>query len=187
AAWSAARDKSARLAGTYAAQTVCERTQPRDTFVHVRGDFRRPGEKVEPGLLSAFCQSVPQGQPLTRLDLARWLVDPANPLTARVAANDCWQHLFGTGLVATPSDFGMQGEPPSHPELLDWLAREIVRSGWSRKALIRKIVTSSTYRQSSVTRPEVAERDPKNRLLARQNRFRLEAEAVRDSILAASG
>jgi mono/diheme cytochrome c family protein len=187
AAWNAARDKFAKLAGTYAAQTVCQRTQPRDTFVHVRGDFHRPGEKVEPGLLSAFCQPAPQGQPLTRLDLAHWLVDPANPLTARVAANDCWQHLFGAGLVATPGDFGMQGEPPSHPELLDWLASQLVSSGWSRKALIRKIVTSSTYRQASVARPELAERDPKNNLLARQNRFRLEAETIRDSILAASG
>src|SRR5262249_15982226 len=153
----------------------------------VRGDFRRPGEKVEPGLLSAFCQSGPPGQSLTRLDLARWLVDPANPLTARVAANDCWQHLFGAGLVATPGAFGMQGEPPSHPELVDWLASQLVSSRWSRKTLIRKIVTSSTYRQASVARPELAERDPKNNLLARQNRFRLEAEAVRDSILAASG
>jgi hypothetical protein len=166
---------------------VHERPTLRDTFVHVRGDFRRPGEKTEPALLPALGVSSPKGRRLSRLDLARGLVDPANPLTARVAVNDCWQHLFGAGLVDTPADFGLQGDPPSHPELLDWLASEFVRTGWSRKTLIRTIVASATYRQSSAARPELFELDPNNRLLARQNRFRLEAESARDTVLACSG
>ncbi len=186
-AWNLARFNFAKLCGTYAAQSVRERTTPRETFVHLRGDFRRPGEKVEPKLLSALTKSPPTRRRLTRLDLAYWLVDPTNPLTARVAANDCWQHLFGIGLVDTPDDFGMQGDPPSHPELLDWLASEYVRCGWSRKTIIRRIVCSATYRQSSAARNDVADRDPKNRWLARQNRFRLEAESVRDTVLACSG
>ena len=155
--------------------------------MHLRGDFRRSGEKVEPAPLAAIGQNTTADRRLTRLDLANWIVDPANPLTARVAANDIWQHLFGIGLVDTPGDFGMQGDPPSHPELLDWLASEYIRCGWSRKTMIRKIVCSATYRQSSRARAELAERDPKNQLLARQNRFRLEAEPVRDTILATSG
>jgi mono/diheme cytochrome c family protein len=187
AAWNAARSNFAKTEGTYAAQTVRDRTTLRATFVHLRGDFRRPGENVEPGLLPALSKSVPTTQRLTRLDLAKWIVDPANPLTARVAANDIWQHLFGVGLVDTPGDFGMQGDPPSHPELLDWLASEYVRCGWSRKTMIRNIVCSATYRQSSTARSDLAERDPKNRWLARQYRFRLEAESVRDTLLACSG
>ncbi|MBW3597815.1 MAG: DUF1553 domain-containing protein, partial [Planctomycetes bacterium] len=122
-----------------------------------------------------------------RLDLAEWIVDPANPLTARVAANDIWQHLFGEGLVRTPGDFGSQGQRPTHPQLLDWLASEYVRLGWSRKAMIRRIVTSAAYRQSSRRRPELEKRDPENRHLARQNRFRVEAETVRDAALSAAG
>jgi len=115
------------------------------------------------------------------------LVAPENPLTARVAVNQIWLHLFGRGLVATTDDFGVRGEPPSHPELIDWLAREFVQSGWSRKHLIRLIVNSSTYRQSSRTRRDLMERDPGNRLLARQNRVRLDAEILRDSALEVSG
>lgn len=187
AAWNLARAKFAALFGSYAAQTVRDRTVPRETFVHLRGDFRRPGEKVEPGVLPAFSKTSPTDRRLTRLDLAEGLVDPSNPLTARVAANDCWQHLFGIGLVDTPGDFGMQGDPPSHPELLDWLAGEYVHCGWSRKTMIRRIVCSATYRQSSTARNDLVERDPKNRWLARQNRFRLEAESVRDTVLACSG
>src|SRR5439155_10562304 len=122
----------------------------------------------------------------TRLDLARWIVSPENPLTARVAVNWVWQKYFGRGLVATPEDFGTQGERPSHPELLDWLASEFVRRGWDLKELHRLIVTSATYRQSSRVSPELHDRDPLNVLLARQSRLRLEAEVVRDVGLAAS-
>lgn len=187
AAWNDALANFAKWQSSIAAQTVRDRATPRETFVHVRGDFRRPGEKVEPAILPALCKSTPKNRRLTRLDLAEWIASPDNPLTARVAANDIWQHLFGTGLVDTPGDFGMQGDPPSHPELLDWLASEYVRCGWSRKAMIRRIVCSATYRQSSATRSDLADRDPKNRWLARQTRFRLEAEAVRDAVLSCSG
>jgi hypothetical protein len=187
ASWQDARSRYAAVCGEISGQSVHERSTPRETFVHLRGDFRRPGEKTEPALLPALGVPAPRGRRLNRLDLARGLVDPANTLTARVAANDCWQHLFGAGLVDTPADFGLQGDPPSHPELLDWLASELVRSGWSRKALIRTIVCSATYRQSSAARPELFQLDPNNRFLARQNRFRLEAESVRDTALACSG
>jgi hypothetical protein len=122
-----------------------------------------------------------------RLDLAEWLFDPANPLTARVTVNHVWYRFFGRGLVATLDDFGTRGEKPSHPELLDWLATEFPRLGWSRKALIKLIVVSSTYRQGSIPRRELTERDPNDILLARQNRIRLEAETVRDSFLAIGG
>jgi len=125
--------------------------------------------------------------PLNRLGLAQWLVDPANPLPARVTVNRYWQMLFGTGLVRTAEDFGSQGEPPSHPELIDWLAAEFIASGWDTKALLRVLVTSATYRQSSKFTPAAHERDPDNRLLARGPRFRLQGEFVRDQALAASG
>ena len=169
--------------------TVANAPKPRPTFVQVRGDFLTPGEEVRPGT-PAFLPPLRgrdgAGEP-DRYDLARWLVDPANPLTARVAVNAAWQQLFGRGLVATPENFGLQGEPPSHPELLDWLATEFISSGWSRKSLIRLIVTSATYRQSSRHRPDLVERDPSNALLARQNRLRVEAEVVRDLGLAVGG
>jgi hypothetical protein len=122
-----------------------------------------------------------------RLDLARWLVEPRNPLTARVTVNRLWMHHFGLGLVETENDFGTQGTPPSHPELLDWLATEFVRRGWSMKAMHRLIVTSATYRQASRARPDLATLDPRNRLLARQSRLRLEAEFIRDGALVAAG
>ncbi len=156
------------------------------TFVHVRGDFLRPGEEVRPGVPRVLNPLESSGEP-TRLDLARWMVAQENPLTARVAVNHLWIHLFGRGLVNTPEDFGVRGEAPSHPELLDWLATEFQRNGWSRKQLIRTIVTSATYRQSSQVRPELLRRDPQNILLARQNRLRVESEIVRDLFLDAGG
>ena len=203
-----------------------ESTNSARARIHVRGDFLRPGDEVSaatPAVLHPLAPRAKSGA--DRLDLARWLVDPANPLTSRVAVNQIWLHLFGRGLVATPGDFGTRGSAPSHPELLDWLACEFVQSrtgvspvqrgrlareavdgaspmgrgdpqgagetpalrSWSRKSLIRLIVTSATYRQSSHARPELAERDPFNILLARQGRFRVESEIVRDLHLAAAG
>ena len=154
--------------------------------LRVRGSFAAKGERVyarTPGAL----HSMREDQPVNRLGLARWLVDENNPLVARVVVNRLWEQLFGRGIVETSEDFGAQGSPPTHPELLDWLATELVAKGWSQKALIRQIVLSSTYRQSSAVTPQLAERDPYNRLLARGPRVRLEAEMVRDAALAASG
>jgi hypothetical protein len=157
------------------------------TFLHVRGDFLRHGDEVRPGVISVLNPFRPRSEVPDRLDLARWLVDPDNPLTSRVTVNRMWQHLFGRGLVATPEDFGLRGEPPSHPELLDWLAAEFLRLGWSRKELIKLIVNSATYRQSSHVRPELSSIDANNSLLARQNRFRVEAEIIRDLYFASGG
>ncbi|MSU72168.1 MAG: DUF1553 domain-containing protein [Opitutus sp.] len=159
----------------------------RKTHIHIRGDYQQPGGEVEPGTLEVLHPFHPRGKKPDRLDLARWLVDPANPLTARVTVNHIWKNLFGRGLVATMENFGAQGERPSHPELLDYLATEFVRLGWSRKQLIRLLVTSATYRQASATRSDLADRDPLNVLFARQSRQRLEAEVVRDVFLAQSG
>ena len=180
--------------GEVQAQTLAERRQLRPTRIHIRGNFLDKGAAVSPGTLAILHplrtrKAAPggsEGLP-DRLDLANWLTDPANPLTARVTVNHIWNHLFGEGLVTTPADFGSQGERPSHPELLDWLATELLRLHWSRKALIREIVTSAAYRQQSAMRSGPAERDAKNRLIARQNRFRLSAENARDQQLAASG
>ncbi len=160
--------------------------QPRDTRVLQRGAYDKPGEQVVPGIPEVLGGAASRTGN-TRLDLARWLVDPANPLTARVAVNRYWQRLFGTGLVKTSEDFGTQGELPSHPELLDWLATEFVRTGWDVKGMHRLIVTSATYRQSSHVTPELLTADPENRLLARGPRFRLSAEMLRDQALAVSG
>ncbi len=158
----------------------------RQTRVHQRGNYLDPGDPVEPDVPAAF-HPFPEGAPRNRLGLAQWLVDKRNPLTARVAVNRFWARLFGTGLVETEEDFGNQGAPPSHPELLDWLATEFIRLEWDMKALLRTIVLSATYRQSSDVSPELLERDRFNRLLARGPRVRLEAEIVRDQALAASG
>jgi hypothetical protein len=159
---------------------------PRPTFLLRRGQYDQPADRVEPGIPSVL-PPLPIGAPANRLGLAKWLVDPGNPLTARVAVNRFWQMLFGTGLVKTVEDFGATGELPSHPELLDYLAGEFVRSGWDVKALLRRIVTSAAYRQSSRVTPEQRECDPENRLLARGARYRLSAETVRDNALAIGG
>ena len=167
--------------------TIAETTRRRETFVHVRGDFRRPGEQVEPAA-PAFLHPFQPRQPVAdRLDLANWLVDRNNPLTARTVVNRYWMYLFGRGLVDTVDNLGVSGEAPSHPRLLDWLAQEFMRQGWSRKRLVKTIVMSATYQQASDERADLAERDPHNRWLARQARFRLEAEVVRDVALRSSG
>ncbi|HWA98978.1 MAG TPA: DUF1553 domain-containing protein [Pirellulales bacterium] len=165
-----------------------ERKTPRETFVHVRGDFLRHGAKVEPGTPAVLPPlGIAEGKPATRLDFARWLVDRRNPLTARVTVNRIWQQYFGQGIVATDNDFGTQGDRPTHPELLDWLAGRFIDDGWSMKAVHRLIVMSATYRQSSHGRADLRAKDPYNKLLGRQARLRLEAEIIRDSALAASG
>ena len=158
----------------------------RGNFILARGDYRNKTEKVSAEVPSML-PPMPKDAPRNRLGLARWLVDPEHPLTARVAVNRYWQNYFGTGIVKTSEDFGSQGDAPSHPEMLDWLASEFVRSGWDVRALQRLIVTSAAYRQSSRVTPELHERDPENRLLARMSRFRLPAEMVRDNALAVSG
>jgi hypothetical protein len=160
--------------------------KPRETAVLGRGDYRNRGEKVTPGVPSVL-PPLAKDAPLNRLTLANWLVDPSHPLTARVAVNHFWQMYLGTGLVKTAEDFGSQGEPPSHPELLDWLAVDFVQSGWDVKAMQKLIVMSATYRQSSRLSPELREKDPENRLLARGPRLRLPAEMIRDNALAVSG
>jgi hypothetical protein len=163
-----------------------ELPKPRVQHLFVGGSFLNPGEVVSPGV-PAVLNPFPGDQPPNRLGLAKWLVDPANPLSARVAVNRIWAQYFGSGIVLTIEDFGTKGERPTHPELLDWLATEFIRRHWDLKAMHRLIVTSATYRQSSRATPELLERDPQNRLLARGPRVRLEAELVRDQALAASG
>ena len=158
---------------------------PRETHVLERGSFLSPGKKVEPGVPAAL--GSPKVQPRDRLELAAWLVSADNPLTARVTVNRLWELHFGRGIVETSEDFGSQGDLPTHPELLDYLATELVRQGWSLKAMHRLIVTSATYRQASIVSPELLEKDPFNKLLARGPRFRVDAETVRDTALAASG
>ena len=187
AAFSKRLAESTGVKGEVRAQVLSERIVPRATHVHVRGNFLDQGAPVQHGALSVLHPFKPRRNPPNRIDLADWLLDSSNPLTARVTVNHIWRQLFGEGLVPTVADFGTQGDKPSHPELLDWLANEFIKRGWSRKDLIRLIVSSSTYRQSSSTRQDLLERDAKNRWLARQNRFRLTAENARDQYLAASG
>ncbi len=164
-----------------------EREEPLPAHVLIRGQYDKPGDKVSPETPSFLPPLKPRGSRPDRLDLARWMVDPAHPLTARVAANRLWQQFMGAGLVRTPSDFGAQGEPPTHPELLDWLATEYVRTGWDTKGFIRLLMTSRAYRQDSRVTPEMLERDPENRWLARASRLRLDAEVLRDQVLALGG
>ena len=166
------------------AQTIAQNPDPPKTHIHARGDFLRKGRQVMPGTPGVLPPLRWRGERPDRLDLARWLVDPANPLTSRVEVNRVWERLFGRGLVATSDDFGTRGETPSHPELLDWLSREFVNLGWSRKDLIETIVLSSTYQQSSQVDPELLKTDPNNVWLTRQGRFRVESEVTRDLFLA---
>jgi hypothetical protein len=168
------------------AQVMLEMAEPRATHIHLRGDFEQPGERVDPAVPACLSRGDESGV-TDRLAFARWLVDPDHPLTARVAVNRFWQHYFGSGLVRTADDFGLQGAWPSHPALLDWLAVEFIDSGWDIKALQRLIVNSASYRQSSETGNEAYDRDPANRLLGRGPRFRLPAEQIRDNALAISG
>ncbi|MEW5979223.1 MAG: PSD1 and planctomycete cytochrome C domain-containing protein [Acidobacteriota bacterium] len=172
--------------GLTEAQTMMENPVPRETHILVRGDFRQPGIEVQPGALAAL-PPFPPGPEAARLRLARWLVSKENPLTARVMVNRIWQEFFGRGLVGSSGDFGVRGDLPTHPQLLDWLAVEFRDRGWQVKGLHRLIVTSATYRQSSSARKDLESRDPYNKLLARQNRLRLAAELVRDCTLQASG
>ncbi|HEX8915382.1 MAG TPA: DUF1553 domain-containing protein [Humisphaera sp.] len=190
-------DLRKQLASMKPTRTAIMRELPegkrRQSFMLVKGNFLQKGEPVQPGVLAAFHQP-PAGTPMNRLGLAQWIVSKENPLTARVQANRLWAAFFGTGLVETQEDFGEQGQPPSHPELLDWLAAEFMEpalggSGtpWDMKRFMRLVVTSATYRQSAKVLPEHLEKDARNRLLARMPRQRLEAEMVRDQALAAAG
>jgi hypothetical protein len=165
-----------------------ERAEPRETYLLERGRYDLPdkSERLSPDTPAVF-PAFGVDAPRNRLGLARWIASPQNPLTARVAVNRLWQQLFGLGLVKTPENFGVQSEPPSHPELLDWLAVELVESGWDLQHVQRLILTSHTYQQQSEASPELYRRDPENRLCARGPRHRLSAEAVRDNALATSG
>ena len=169
------------------AMALMKRAQPRETHVHLRGDFLSKGAKVEIGTPAFLPALSARGERPDRLDFARWLFAPANSLTPRVFVNRIWQTYFGRGLVVTDGDFGTQGETPSHPELLDWLSSDFVEHGWSIKKLHRSILLSATYRQSSHFRPELQQSDPNNALLAYQRRLRVSAETVRDLALCASG
>ncbi len=166
---------------------MSEREGPRrDTFLLLRGAYDKPGEKVEPAVPESL-PPLPAGAPNNRLGFAKWLVDPANPLTARVAVNRFWQMIFGVGIVKTVEDFGLQGDAPSHPEMLDTLAADFMRSGWDVRALLKQMVMSSAYKQTSSASAELIARDPDNRLLARGPRHRLNAEVIRDQALAVAG
>jgi hypothetical protein len=180
------REKDAFQKPIPTTMVMAEMSKPRETFILGRGDYRNQGDKVQPGV-PAMLPPLPKDAPLNRLTLAKWLVDPGHPLTARVAVNRFWQQYFGLGIVKTQEDFGVQGEAPSNPELLDWLATELVRTNWDVRAMQRLIVTSSTYRQSSKVTAALLEKDPENRLLARGPRVRLPAEMIRDTALAAGG
>ena len=182
-----ARKQEAVLKGGIPTTLVMsERKEPRETHIMVRGNFMNLGDKVTPGV-PAILPPLPANTPDNRLTLARWLVSPENPLTARVTMNRFWSQYFGHGIVETVEDFGTQGERPTHPELLDWLATEFMQRNWDMKAMHKLIVMSATYRQSSHTTPERVERDPDNRLFERGPRFRVPAETVRDIALEVSG
>jgi hypothetical protein len=181
------RESRQRLIDSFPTVMVMHDSEPRrETHVLIRGAYDRPGEKVVPGV-PGILPPLPPGAPDNRLGLAQWIVQPSNPLTARVAVNRFWQIYFGVGLVKTVEDFGSQGEWPSNPDLLDWLATEFVNRGWDMKALQKTIVMSATYRQSSKVNPDLLQKDPENRMLARGPRVRLSAEMIRDQALAIAG
>jgi hypothetical protein len=163
-----------------------ELNPPRPAYILHRGEYDQRREQVRRDT-PAFLPALPKGMPHNRLGFARWLLLPGNPLTARVAANRYWLRLFGTGLVKTAEDFGLQGEPPSHPQLLDWLAVEFREDSWDLKRFQKRLVMSATYRQSSRVTPDRLAKDPANRLLSRGPRYRLDAEVIRDQALAVSG
>lgn len=173
--------------GDTKAQAIAEASSMRETRLFERGDFLQPGELIDPATPKVLPPLNARSEQPDRLDLARWIVHPDNPLTARVAVNRIWQKYFGRGLVFTDDDFGTEGDAPTHPELLDWLAQEFVASGWSMKHIHRLIVTSATYRQSSQYRADLIDIDPLNELLAKQQRLQVDAEIVRDLGLAVSG
>ncbi|MEZ6195373.1 MAG: DUF1553 domain-containing protein [Planctomycetota bacterium] len=186
----ALREEEAALTAAIPTTPVMRERPPerrRVTRIHEKGNFLSPGRVVEPGLPTSLAPDAGGGAPPDRLALARWLVGSDNPLTARVAVNRIWARLFGRGLVLTEGDFGAQGSPPDHPGLLDRLARDFVRGGWDRRALIRRIVLSATFRQSALASPAARQRDPRNVRLSRGPRVRLDAEMVRDQALAAAG
>jgi hypothetical protein len=183
---SAKKDSAALQAMIPDTMVMEELPQPRDTFVLLRGQYDKHGDKVTPGV-PAVLPPLPKDAPPNRLGLARWIVDPANPLTARVQANRLWEKFFGIGLVKTSENLGTQTEWPSNPELLDWLATEMVALHWDLKAFQKEIVMSAAYQQVSDVTPEMLESDPENRLVERGPRFRLSAEQVRDQALAVSG
>jgi hypothetical protein len=164
-----------------------ELKEPLPAHVLLRGQYDKPGDRVEAGTPAFLPPLKPKGERVTRLDFAQWLVSPQHPLTSRVTVNRFWLQLFGAGLVRTPVDFGAQGEPPTHAELLDWLAGEFMGTGWDVKQFVRLLVTSRTYRQDSVVMPKLLELDPENKLLARGPRLRLDAEVLRDQALALAG
>ena len=187
AAQAAAKKAVDDLRGMFANTMVFkERPAPRDAFILKRGEYDKPGDKVERAVPAAL-PPLPKGAPNNRLGFAQWLVSGEHPLTARVWVNRAWENFFGTGIVRTSENFGSQAEWPSHPELLDWMATEFVRLKWDMKAMQRVMVTSATYRQSSRVTPEILEQDPDNRLLSHAPRLRLSGEALRDQALAVSG
>lgn len=181
-------DKKAELEKSIDATFImADLPEKRDAFVMIRGQYDKPGDKVTPNTPAVFPKLKARSELPDRLDLAEWLIAPENPLVARVAVNRMWQQFFGTGLVKTSGDFGSQGEPPSHPELLDWLAVTFREQGWDVKKFVKLIVTSSTYRQDSKVSSKLLGVDPENRLLARGPRFRFDAEVLRDNVLFVSG
>ncbi len=179
-------EKDALEAAIPTVSVMQEMAKPRDCFVLIRGQYDKHGPQVTADT-PKFLPPIPKGYPKNRLGLAKWIVDPSNPLTSRVTVNRLWERFFGTGIVATSEDFGTRAEFPSHPELLDWLATDFMDSKWNVKRLVKEMVTSATYCQSSDTRTDLVKKDPVNRLLARGPRFRLPAEVIRDQALAVSG
>jgi len=175
-----------KSAGKVDVMVLAEKAEPRDTHVLLRGVWDKKGDKVQPAVLPAIAD-WPANEPRTRLGLAKWLVSTENPLTARVIVNQLWQLLFGYGLVRTPEDFGLQGEQPTHPELLDWLAVEFMESGWDVKHMVRLMATSAAYKRDSKATPEMLSADPENRTLARGPRFRLPSWMLRDAALHHAG